>query len=298
MTPLALALVAASVLLHALWHFISKKNNPRLSFFLPVSATVFVMCLPMLALAGAWPWVLPRKILLCALGGGFCGVFCDLGLSYAYRFGEISLAYPMARALPVIFTAFVTWMCGIGRPLSLTALTGMGVIFAGCVLLPPAGRGKFDFRSYCGKGVIGILAAALGTTGYTIFDGLGVQALFAQLPETGNILPAGAYSCLREASLFVMMFLISLATERKLPYRAIFGNREAYLAGVSAGLAYLLVLIAMNHVTNISYVQAFRQLSLPVGVLFGVVFLQERVGLAKAAALTIILGGLIAVYLG
>ena len=38
--------------------------------------------------------------------------------------------------------------------------------------------------------------------------------------------------------------------------------------------------------------------SLPVGVLFGVVFLKERVGLAKAFALALIFGGLAAVYLG
>lgn len=298
MTPVALALIAASVLLHALWHFISKKNNPHLSFFLPVSLTVLVMCLPMLAFAGAWPWALPPRILWCALGGGFCGVFCDLGLSYAYRFSEISLAYPMARALPVLFTAFVTWMCGIGKTLSPAALAGMGVIFAGCILLPQAGHGRIRLKTYWNKGVIGIFAAALGTTGYTVFDGMGVQATFAHLPEAGSILPAGAYSCLRETALFAIMLLTSLATERKLPFREIFGNREAYLAGVSAGLAYLLVLIAMNHVTNISYVQAFRQLSLPVGVLFGVVFLKERVGLAKAFALALIFGGLAAVYLG
>ena len=185
MTPVALALIAASVLLHALWHFISKKNNPHLSFFLPVSLTVLVICFPMLALAGAWPWALPRKVLLCVLGGGICGVLCDYGLSYAYRFSEISLAYPMARALPVLLTAFVTWMCGIGKTLSPAVLAGMGVIFAGCILLPQAGRGGIRLETYCSKGVLGILAAAFGTTGYTIFDGMGVQAIFAHLPEAG-----------------------------------------------------------------------------------------------------------------
>ena len=127
---------------------------------------------------------------------------------------------------------------------------------------------------------------------------MGVQAMFAHLPEAGSVLPAGAYSCLREVALFAVMLLTSLATERKLPFRTIFRNRDAYLAGLSAGFAYLLVLIAMNHVTNVSYVQAFRQLSLPVGVLLGVVFLKERIGLVKTLALGMIFGGLIAVYLG
>lgn len=298
MTPVALALVAASVVLHALWHFISKKNDPHLSFFLPISLTVLVMGLPMLVFAGAWPWHLPPKILWCALGGGICGMLCDLGLSYAYRFSEISLAYPMARALPVLLTAFVTWMCGIGRPLSAAALAGMGVIFAGCILLPLAGRGRIRFRMYWNKGMIGIFAAAVGTTGYTVVDGMGVQAIFAYLPDAGSILPAGAYSCLREAVLFSTLFLCSFAVERRSSFRESFRNRDAYLAGISACLAYLLILIAMNHVTNVSFVQAFRQLSLPIGVLMGAVLLRERIGLAKAFALTLILGGLLAVYLG
>ena len=225
-------------------------------------------------------------------------MLCDLGLSYAYRFSEISLAYPMARALPVLLTAFVTWMCGIGKPLSAVALAGMGVIFAGCILLPQAGHGRIRLQTYRNKGMFGILAAAVGTTGYTVIDGIGVQAMFAHLPDAGGILPAGAYSCLREAVLFLTLFLGSLAAERRLSVRECFRNRDAYLAGISACLAYLLILIAMNHVTNVSFVQAFRQLSLPIGVLFGVVFLKERLGLAKAFALTLILGGLIAVYLG
>ena len=298
MSFIALILIASSVLLHTLWHFISKKNNPHVEFFLPLSASVFVMCLPMLLAVCPRPWELPAKILLCALGGGLCGVLCDIGLSYAYRFSEISLAYPLARALPVLFTAFVTWLCGIGKPVPPVALAGMGVIFAGCVLLPQAGHRGFKLRSYWNKGFFGVLAAALGTTGYTIFDGMGVQAFFAHCPDAGSILPAGAYSCLRETMLFIGLWGASLAARRPLDLRTIFGHWESYLAGVSAGLAYLLILIAMKYVTNISYVQAFRQLSLPVGVVLGVVVLKERISFGKTVALALVLGGLMAVYLG
>ena len=66
-----------------------------------------------------------------------------------------------------------------------------------------------------------------------------------------------------------------------------------YTAGVAAALAYLLVLIAMNHVSNVSFVQAFRQLSLPLSALLGFVILKEKVTTLRLVALFVIMAGLI-----
>ena len=59
--------------------------------------------------------------------------------------------------------------------------------------------------------------------------------------------------------------------------------------------AYILVLLAMHFVTNVSYVQAFRQMSLPLGAFLGIAFLKEKATSPKLAGLTLIVGGLIAV---
>ena len=67
---------------------------------------------------------------------------------------------------------------------------------------------------------------------------------------------------------------------------------------VFAASAYIMILIAMTHVTNVSYVQAFRQLSLPISVLLGVMILKEKITLFKIAAIGMILGGLLIIYLG
>lgn len=71
-----------------------------------------------------------------------------------------------------------------------------------------------------------------------------------------------------------------------------------YLAGAFAAYAYLLVLLAMNLVTNVSYIQAFRQLSLPVGMALGFIILKEKFTMPKIVALALILGGLAVVYMG
>ena len=61
--------------------------------------------------------------------------------------------------------------------------------------------------------------------------------------------------------------------------------------------AYVLVLLAYHYVDNASYVQAFRQMSLPLGVFLGVFFLKEKITLPKMLGLFLIIAGLTAVAL-
>ena len=65
------------------------------------------------------------------------------------------------------------------------------------------------------------------------------------------------------------------------------------IAGVCCSGAYGLILLAMPHVTNVSFIQAFRQLSLPLGFLAGVIFLHEKSSSTKIAGLLLILTGLV-----
>ena len=65
------------------------------------------------------------------------------------------------------------------------------------------------------------------------------------------------------------------------------------LAGVFAGLTYILVLLAMNYVSNVSYVQGFRQLGLVIGMPEGVLILKERCTLTRVVGITLIVSGLV-----
>jgi drug/metabolite transporter (DMT)-like permease len=60
-----------------------------------------------------------------------------------------------------------------------------------------------------------------------------------------------------------------------------FHRSKAAMAGGAMTLTYALVLISMVFVDNVSYVVAFRQLSIPTTVLFGVYLLKEPAGLPK-----------------
>ncbi|MBR2626435.1 MAG: EamA family transporter [Lentisphaeria bacterium] len=66
-----------------------------------------------------------------------------------------------------------------------------------------------------------------------------------------------------------------------------------FAAGVFASLTYVLVLIAMVYVTNVSYVQVFRQLGLIFGLFAGIIILKERGTLPKYLGSFLIVTGLV-----
>ena len=66
-----------------------------------------------------------------------------------------------------------------------------------------------------------------------------------------------------------------------------------FLAGIFASLTYVLVLIAMNYVDNVSYVQVFRQLGLIIGLFEGIFILKEKGALPKYIGVFLIVCGLI-----
>ncbi|MCY3759412.1 MAG: drug/metabolite transporter, partial [Acidobacteria bacterium] len=59
-----------------------------------------------------------------------------------------------------------------------------------------------------------------------------------------------------------------------------------------------LILAAMTWSHNVSYVVAFRQISIPLGALLGIFWLKEPLPLPKAIGLLILLIGLILVAVG
>ena len=181
MTITAFILILASVVLHALWHFISKSRQPVPAFFIIVSASCLCTTLPFALTSGVNPALLPPRFYWMMIGGGVCGMICDIGLSRAYRLADVSLAYPLARALPVIMTALVTIFLGLGARPSALAIFGMLVIMMGCVLMPMKSFSDLHWKNYWNRALLGILVAAAGTTGYTIFDSEGLR-LPADMP--------------------------------------------------------------------------------------------------------------------
>ncbi len=302
MTLIAFILISASLLLHSLWHFLCKSSGKSsMSFFALFSTSLFISMLPW-GIASGNLFQIPWDIFKFAFIGALCGVFCDVGLMLAYRSCDISMAYPMARALPVFFTLLVTGIFHWGKELSSFSIVGMIIIFIGCICMAFSNPGnKLSLQEKLNsvrKGLLGIFIAAIGTTGYTVADSFGIKDIMEFAPAGHNtILTAAAYSVCREvvasSLLWVIVIGCNCCGKEKGVLKALVKSYHPYAAGVFAGASYLLVLIAMIHVTNVSFVQAFRQLSLPVSALLGFIILKEKVSALRLTALTVIMIGLI-----
>ncbi len=73
---------------------------------------------------------------------------------------------------------------------------------------------------------------------------------------------------------------------------------RAALTGAGIFGAYVLVLLAMSLVSNVSYVVAFRQLSIPLGAVLGVLVLKEPRYPTKFVGVAIMFVGLVLVGTG
>ena len=69
------------------------------------------------------------------------------------------------------------------------------------------------------------------------------------------------------------------------------------LCGLCASGCYVLILLSMRFVSNVSYIQAFRQLSLPFGVLAGIFLLREPRYPVKLCGIGMVILGLVLVSL-
>ncbi len=175
LTAVMLLLVAAGT--HAAWNALGKHAQQTPAFLL-VGNTLGALCLlPALMLYGrglaafsaaVWGWI--------ALTGLFQAVYY-VGLAGAYRAGDMSVAYPLLRSLPVLLVALANLWLGRADQLSRQALLGMLAVVVGGVLLPVRRFPGRSFRHVLTRSTplvwgigIWVLAAALGTTGYSLID--------------------------------------------------------------------------------------------------------------------------------
>lgn len=226
------------------------------------------------------------------------------GLAGAYKRGDISLAYPLARALPVLLVAAISLALGNGANIGRLSLVGMALITVGCVLLPLPHFQKMRLRNYMDAVYLMALIAALGTTGYTLIDD---QAL-AQLRHTFSV----QLSTSEVTLLFISLQAISTAVMLGIgtvvyqPERRqlldILRYPSLIISGVVTGAVifatYGLVLASMAYVTNVSYVAAFRQLSIPIGAVLGFTLRHEPRYLPKLVGIGIVTIGLVLVGMG
>ncbi|MBR4612519.1 MAG: hypothetical protein IKO40_07365 [Kiritimatiellae bacterium] len=299
MTPLAFVFILFSAGLHATWHMLAKKSGASIAFYALIGSVGMLWSQGVHFFTPLRFFDMPSAFHLW-LAGMLASELCyAFGLKASYRTLDMSVAYPIMRSLPLLFLAAVTAAFHLGKPLTPQALGGMAMVFMGCLVIPLRSFSDFRLARYFNRSFGYILIVALGTTGYTLCDSQAQHAMRAAADaaeiEIGKPLLSLTYYSFRAAALFATMWIAVACTRSWRGDAAELWHRRSWMplfAGCCSSMTYVLVLVAMNFVSNVAYVQAFRQIGLVFGLVESVFILKERCTAPKVIGVALILSGL------
>jgi drug/metabolite transporter (DMT)-like permease len=311
MTQTAILLIAVSAVAHALWNWLGKRENSSTTFFFTANMMGWLCLLPVLAFAArAVPAMLASAWWLILVTGFFQALYYS-SLSRAYRDGDLSMVYPIVRSAAVLFVTLANVGLGRAGQLGPLAIAGIGLIVAGILLLPHARFRDITLRGFRSRGVLFALLAAVGTMGYSIVDDHALRLLRPALAPMAPTVTTLLFALFEGVSTSVWLggFVVAgkaraagtaqVGALRRQTFRLPSGQlRSALLSGIAIFTAYTLVLIAMGFARNVTYIVAFRQMSIPIGVLLGLAALKEPLNPPKIAGVLTVTAGLVLVAVG
>lgn len=272
MTPVVFAAVLAAAVLHAAWNALVKHGGDPFLRLAVVGLTGSALCLPLLfvvppPVAAAWPWLLASVTIHVAYSATLC---------LAYRVGDLSQVYPLARGIAPPIVALLGWVVAGERlspgGLAALALISAGILAAACRQAPGQHRGAVPLALACGL--------TIGT--YTITDGQGIRAAQGALEYIVwffflDGLPFG----------LGILWLYRRRLRAALP--------QVLLPGIGGGVlslvAYGLVIWAMR-TTPMAYVSALRETSVILAAVIGTRLMGEPFGRERVAAACFVAGGI------
>lgn len=335
MTPTAILLVLISALIHAGWNLLGKRDGATGAYFGIAGATGFLIVLPAVLVWSDSLVLMPRTVWLYLLFTGFFQGLYFIGLAGAYRTGDLSVAYPVARALPVLMVPAAATFIGTGSAPTPIAVAGMVTVAAGLLALSrnpqssggpggesggrPGGRPDGTFLADR-RWIAYALLAGVGTTGYSVVDDAALS-LFRDVLTAGGGIGGdlsggpGTPSASLSASLRAPIIYAAFQSVATAIFLTLFGVlraggtgylreirdtsiRSAAAAGLAIVAAYSLVMVAYGFATNVGYVVAFRQVSLPIGTLLGILVLREKSSVTRLVGTALIVSGLVLVSVG
>lgn len=302
MSSTAVVLLVISAFIHAGWNLLGKRQHPTAALFLIANAIGTACILPVLLHTWEMLALIPESVWIRSVVAGFFYFVLCAALAGAYRAGDMSLAYPLALSSPVILVTFVTMVLGKGRPMSGWSLIGIVIVAVGCFVLPMKRFRELRLQNYLNACCLLALLSAVGTSGFTIADYEALHIL-RELPGRpfGPVDGPLTYVLFESVigSLWLGALVLFSGRERKSFVNILRGSKvSAALMGVGMYLGYGLVLVSMQYVTNVSYVAAFRQLSIPLGATLGIVLLREPHYLPKLVGVAAVYCGLVLVGIG
>ena len=200
-----------------------------------------------------------------------CQVVYLCFLALAYRNGEMSIVYPLSRSLPILF-AFGFEVLYKEIDFSRGYFIGILIQILGILFIcKNQGHRKFTIS------IVFSIITAIAICGYTIFDHHFLSA-FSQHSTHSSIQVCLTYLLLLEAGIALCFSLpMVYSSKYRESFRYLVKNEKFSGFKMAAGMtgAYGLVLLAMTFSSKASLVISFRQLSIPLAFMIGIVFLKE-----------------------
>lgn len=286
MTAPVLALVIVAAVAHATWNLVVKRARTSGTGFLwltfVLGAVLFApLGLSSLATAGDDLTI----VVLLAAGSAALQLTYFLLLQRGYRFGDVTIVYPLARGTgPLLSVVFAIILFG-ERP-SAIALTGAAAVIVGVVVIGLVGGRSVIARNRAG--IIAGLLVGVVIAGYTLWD--------AHAVVTVGLAPIGYYwvGLVMQAVVFAPFALRSRAATV-----AVAGRHWAavLIVGILAPLAYVLVLFAFT-LAPVALVAPAREVSVVLVALGGWLFFREPDPARRIIGSLIVLAGVALLALG
>ncbi len=277
-----LLLVLLAAVLHAAWNALVKAGGDRLVItafimFVPIPPSLLaIVALPAME-AAAWPFVILSAIVHWIYFGVLIG---------AYRYGDLSQVYPIARGSAPAMLAIEAWIFA-GEALTVLELAGVLILSAGIVSLawrrPGGGRPVHEPKA------IGFaLLTALTIAVYLLADGMGGRV-------SGNTLTYVSWLFVLQGVPLVVFTLWrrrGQVAESLRPHLLRGG-----LGGLIAGISYTIAIWAMS-VAPLAHVVAVRETSVLFGAAIGALVFKEPFGRHRIAASAVVVSGAVLLNVG
>jgi drug/metabolite transporter (DMT)-like permease len=289
-TGFVLLLLISSTFMHAGWNLLMRhRRSEAAQFMFRMYVVIVAAGLVPMAAAGFLSEPLPAKVWLCAAVSGVFSAVYSLALAKGYASADFTVVYPVARALPVLMVAAGDAL--LGRTPTAVGWLGMATVTTGCFLAPMESFREFHPRAYFHRSIFWMVLTALGTVGYTLVDKAAAGFV------TAGPASAARYGYLYFASTAVFYTILWRLFEKR---RAGVGAPRWGVAALAALMtfgAYWLVLWAYQLVERASYVVAFRQFSIVIGVILAFIIYKEKGRAVRVTAALLIALGLVIIAL-
>ncbi|PHR72415.1 MAG: hypothetical protein COA66_06805 [Arcobacter sp.] len=292
----AIMLVLFSSVLHAIWNMYSSKYKINISIF--VIGGFFLSTLLLLPILYFYDLIvnISSDIYLLIILSSLFQTLYFYTLTLAYKHGDLSIAYPLFRSIPILFILIYTYLNNNIHTISNEAIFGGFLIIIASIILPMKHLKDFNLKNYTSIMFVYIIFCAIGIAGYSLLDSKGMKLFYQLLKDENTTILAFIYIYFQMIFTTVFSaFIVLYKKEERKEFILVYKNRKLISFNIffMMTLSYVLILIAMLYATNVSYIIALRQISIPIAFFLGIFLLNERVYNIRYLAIFILTVGLL-----